>query len=153
MIIFFKMKLKLNKGHFFSFNIKYKIFIFFNVLALLIELNRYYKLKGMKICICTVGKEENKYIKEFIQFYKAYGIDKIYLYDNNNINGEYFENIITDYINNGFVEIKNWRGKKSPQMMIYYDCYRKYFNKFEWLIFNDIDEYLYLKNYKNIKVF
>jgi hypothetical protein len=120
---------------------------------MLIELYRYQKLKQLKICICTCGKQENRYIKEYIEYYKKYGIDKIILYDNNNLNDENFEDIIKKYINENFVEIKNWRGIKSPQMKIYNDCYKNNYKKYEWLIFNDIDEYLYLKTYKNIKEF
>lgn len=33
------------------------------------------------------------------------------------------------------------------------DCYKKNFNKFDWLIFYDIDEFIYLKYYYNIKFF
>ena len=72
---------------------KYIIFTIIFIFILLIELERYNKLKKTKICICTIGKRENKYIKEFIEYYKNYGIDKIFLYDNNNLNEEYFENI------------------------------------------------------------
>ena len=36
---------------------------------------------------------------------------------------------------------------------MYNNCYNNYYDKFDWLIFNDIDEYLYLKNYFNIKDF
>ena len=87
------------------------------------------------------------------------------MYDNNNINGEYFDNIVFDYIKQGFIKIKNWRGIKSPQMMIYHDCYNNYYDKYDWLLFNDIDEYLYSKiiiilksfyineNLKNAKIF
>ena len=42
----------------------------------------------MKICVCTLAKNENRYIKEFVEHYKKYGVDKIYLYDNNDIDGE-----------------------------------------------------------------
>jgi hypothetical protein len=133
--------------------IKTKIFIIFIFPLLLIEIYRYYKLKQIKICICTIGKEENRYIIEYIEYYKNYGIDKIFLYDNNNLNGEYFDNILEKYKNEDFIEIKNWRGIKSPQMKIYKDCYINNYEKYEWLIFNDIDEYLYLKSYNNIKDF
>ena len=139
------------KKNFISINFKKIIFIFFIYAIFFINIQKYTKF--LKICICTLGKQENKYIKEFIEFYKEFGIDKIFIYDNNNINGEYFENIISKYINLGFVEIINFRGIKSPQMMIYYDCYNKNYDKFDWLIFNDIDEYLYLKNYNNVKEF
>ena len=133
--------------------IKKKIFIIFVFPLILIEIYRYHKLKQIKICICTIGKQENRYIKEYIEYYKQYGIDKIFLYDNNDLNGEYFENILEKYQNEDFVEIKNLRGIKSPQMKMYHDCYSNNYEKYEWLIFNDIDEYLYLKSYNNIKDF
>ena len=68
-------------------------------------------INNIKICLFTPGKQENKYIREFIQFYEKMGVDKIYLYDNNNIDGEKFEEVINNYFNNGFVEISDWRGK------------------------------------------
>ena len=138
-----------------KFNTKIIIKINFIILIYISYIIIITKLKNsrIKICICTVGKNENRYIKEYVEYYKNYGVDKIFLYDNNNINGEKFENIIKDYITQNFVEIKNWRGIKSPQMMIYNDCYNKNYNKYEWLIFNDIDEFIYLKNYNNIKKF
>ena len=39
------------------------------------------------------------YIKEFADHYKALGIDKIFLYDNNDIDDENFENVLSEYIN------------------------------------------------------
>jgi len=130
---------------------KINLIIIFIFSLLLIELYIYLSLKQIKICICTIGKQENRYIIEFIEYYKKFGIDKIILYDNNDLSGENFENITKKYINDNFVEIKNWRGINNPQKKIYKDCYKNNYEKFEWLIFNDIDEYLYLKSYNNIK--
>jgi hypothetical protein len=42
--------------------------------------------------------KKNKYIREFVEHYKNYGVDKIFLYDNNELNGERFEEVINDYI-------------------------------------------------------
>ena len=107
-------------------------------------------LFNSKVCICTLGKEENKYIIEFIEYYKNMGVDKIYLYDINNIDGEHFEEVIDNYIKSGFVEIVDCRGKKSYQMQIVKDCYKKNHMNYDWLIFYDIDEYIHLKGH-NIK--
>ena len=52
-----------------------------------------------KICICTLGKTENRYIKEFVDYYEKYGVDIIFLYDNNDNDGERFEEVIGNYIN------------------------------------------------------
>ena len=42
---------------------------------------------------------------------------------------------------------------KKPQLKSYKNCFKKNYKKYDWLIFYDIDEFLFLKNYKNIKLF
>ena len=69
------------------------------------------------------------------------------------VNGEKFEEVINDYIQNGFVEILNWRGKYQAMMKIMNDCYQKNYNTYDWLIFYEIDEYIHLYNYNNVKLF
>ena len=109
--------------------------------------------KDIKVCVCTVGKQENKYIREFVDYYEKYGIDKIFLYDNNDEDGESFEEVIKDYIDKGFVQINNWRGIKRPGIKTLKDCYRNNNQIYDWIIFYDIDEYIHLKNIPNIKIF
>ena len=110
-------------------------------------------IKNKKICMCTLGKKENRYIREFVQHYEKFMVDKIFLYDNNDVNGERFEWIIDDYIEKGLVEIFNWRGRKKVLYKIMNSCYQKNFNKFDWLIFYELDEFIHLSNYSNIKIF
>ena len=62
-----------------------------------ISYNYIYKRKNINICICTIGKNENLYAKEFVEYYYNLGIDKIFIYDNNDIEGENFEDILSDY--------------------------------------------------------
>jgi hypothetical protein len=50
------------------------------------------------ILLCTIAKEENKYIKEFILHYKKLKFKKKVIYDNNDINGEYFKDILKNEI-------------------------------------------------------
>ena len=111
------------------------------------------KKKEIKICLCAVAKQENNYIREFVNYYKKFGVDKIFIYDNNNLNGEKFDNILSDYINSRYVEIINKRGKFYSQFLIYQNCYQRNYKKYNWLIFYDIDEFIFLKNYENIKDF
>ena len=61
------------------------------------KINNY--LNNIKVCLCTLGKNENKYIIEFVEYYKKYGVDKIILNDNNDVDGERFEKVIGDYTN------------------------------------------------------
>ena len=63
------------------------------------------KQKFLNICICSIAKNENLYVKEFVEYYKNLGIDKIFLYDNNDIEGEKFDKILSDYIKNIIIVI------------------------------------------------
>ena len=100
------------------------------------------KEEKMKVCLCTIGKEENLYIKEFISHYKKIGYTNIFIYDNNDINGEKFEDVLQNEINEGFVSIVNFRGYNNSQLKSYYDCYENNNHKCNWLSFFDIDEFL-----------
>jgi len=108
-----------------------------------------------KIAVCAIGKNENLYIREWVEYYKNLGINKIFLYDNNDLNGERFEEVINDYITIGFVKISNWRGKVKTtknlkehrngttiQGQAYEDCYYNNYKNYDWIAFFDIDEFL-----------
>ena len=99
----------------------------------------------------TLGKNENLNIREFVEFYKNYSVDKIFLYDNNDINGEKFEKVINNDINNGFVIIRNYRGIINHMYKIMNHCYQTNYNRYDWIIFYEIDEYSFLKNFTSIK--
>ena len=94
-----------------------------------------------------------KQSEEFIEYYENYGIDKIFLYDNNDLNGENFEDIIGNYIKDGFVELINFKGISTAQLNVYNNCYKSNKKKYDWLMFFDTDEFLYLKDFNNIKLF
>lgn len=130
-------------------------FLFLGLINAFLIVNIFLQLKfnNLKVCLCTNGKKENLYAREYVEHYKKYGVDKIFIYDNNELDGEHFEDVIFDYINTKFVEIINYRGLSSPQEIAYNDCREKNYKKYNWLVFYDMDEYIYLRNYKNIKSF
>ena len=111
-----------------------------------------YDVKKQKkgICLCTIGKNENRYIREFVEYYYSLGINKIIIYDNNDLNGERFEDIIKDFIKNKFVDIIDIRGFSSMQIPIYNYCYQKNKGIYDWIGFLDFDEYLFIKNISNV---
>ena len=103
--------------------------------------------KKIKISLCTLCKNENKYIREFVEHYQNIGVDKIFLYDNNDENGEKIESVISDYINSGFVEIKNYRGRNATQLESINNCLTQYLRKYDWILVNDIDEFIHIKEH------
>lgn len=104
----------------------------------------------MKVALCCIGKMENDYIQEYVEYYYNLGFDKIFLYDNNDIDGEKFEDAIGEYIGNNFVELINYRGEKVCQLKAYQDCYDKHNKEYDWIAFFDCDEFLTFKDDKDI---
>jgi len=107
----------------------------------------YYRRKSQytrtgEIALCCIAKLENDYIRHFVDYYKHLHFDKIFLYDNNDPNGERFETVIDDYIQSGFVEIIDFRGEKVAQLRAYQDCYDRHNKEYDWIAFFDIDEFL-----------
>ena len=134
----------------------YKLIFIFVVLKIIFYKKINLILKNpndLKVCLCTLGKQENRYAREFVEHYKKYDIDKIFIYDNNEIAGETFDLVLSDYIKNKYVEIINYRGKVKIQIPILNDCYKKNHNEYDWFLFYDMDEFIFLKNYTNIKYF
>ena len=56
--------------------------------------NKYKNIASIKIGLCMICKLENLYIQEFMDYYKKLGYNHIFIYDNNDINGERFEDVI-----------------------------------------------------------
>ena len=96
----------------------------------------------MKVALCCIGRMENRYILEYVEYYKQLGVDKIFIYDNNYDGEEHFEDVIQQYINEGLVDIIDFRNKSICQLEAYQDCYDNHKDEYDWLCFFDIDEYL-----------
>lgn len=107
---------------------------------------------NMKVLLCTIAKNENKYIKEFVDWYKELGFTNICLFDNNDKDGEHFEDVIGEEIKSGFVILKDYRGRKICQFDAYEECYYTYNSQYDWIAFFDADEFLELdkKSFRNV---
>ena len=108
------------------------------------------------VCLCVIAKNENLYVKEFIEHYIKIGYNHIFIYDNNDVNGEHFDNIIKKYIQKGLVSIINYRGRglnTKPIFDAYKDCYEKNNRKYDWLSFFDMDEFLEIPKKRKIQKF
>ncbi len=95
-----------------------------------------------KVMLCCIGKNENRYIREYVEYYKSIGMANINLYDNNDPDGEHFEDVIGDYIESGFVILVDYRGRKNCQFAAYEQCYNTYKDEYDWFCFFDCDEFL-----------
>ena len=114
---------------------------FFGLISIIFSLHK----KKLRLAICTMAKEENLYINEYIDYYLKLGFDHIYIFDDND---PVIENI-SQAINKTYrelVTIYNYKSIIKDQKVSYTLCYEMNKNKYDWIFMNDIDEYLVIRN-------
>lgn len=94
--------------------------------------------------ICAIFKNEALYLEEWIEYHRFIGINKFYLY-NNNSNDNYMD-ILKPYIQKNIVELKEYPGD-SKQMDAYNDCLMKHKKDTKYILFIDIDEFIFDKDF------
>ncbi len=112
----------------------------------------------IKVALCTMGKKENLYIKEFVDYYIKLGIDHIFIYDDNDPHTEKMSDIINDKYKDIVTIYENIKDTIKDQPIAFTTCYNNNKYKFDWFIMFDMDEYLYiindtLKNYLSNNIF
>lgn len=90
--------------------------------------------------VVVVLKNEARYIKEYILFYKATGAERIYIYDNESTDNLMDE--IDPFVKSGFVVYQKWPGE-IVQTAAYRDAIRRYKKRTKWLAIVDSDEFLF----------
>lgn len=104
-----------------------------------------------KSLILTLVKEENKYLKEWIDHYKKLNITKILLIDNNDIDGENIYDVIDK--NDPFIDVINMKGyyvDYGNVGNILKRIYLYYYTQYDYVCLFDCDEFLMLnKKYNN----
>ena len=94
----------------------------------------------MRVVLCCMAKNEHLYINDFVNHYVKLGFDKIYIYDNDDLDKQF----IGDFIDQkDKVEIINVRGVVQPKLQ--QKCYTEFYNthEFDWVFYCDIDEFLF----------
>ena len=84
-----KMRVK-NKKIIFNISKKFikKVTVLIFLSLLLFFETKFITISSTKVGLCIICKEENLYIKEFIEHYKNLGYNHIFICDNNDIDGE-----------------------------------------------------------------
>lgn len=104
----------------------------------------------MKTLLCGIAKLENDYVREWVEYHLNLGFDHIIIGDNNDPDGEILQHPIIDYILSGKVTVIDVRTPEVTQMSFYNDLYDNYCNDYDWVMFLDIDEFLFLEEDKTV---
>jgi hypothetical protein len=112
------------------------------------------KLMG-SAAICSIVKDENKYLEEWLLYHLALGFERIYLYDNSdNASAKIW--LRENHETNNFqgVHVHDYPTfKKSRQIEAYKSCIETYGGNHTWVALFDPDEFLVLKTYDHVSDF
>lgn len=95
-------------------------------------------------------KNEGKYVKEWIEFHKLIGVDKIVLFNNESTDN--LRKIIEKYVEQGFVDYFEINGE-GVQLEAYQNAIDMYKFDTKWMAFLDLDEFLMPVYEDSIKYF
>ena len=96
--------------------------------------------KNGKVAVCAIVRNENRYLREWIEWHKGLGVEKFFIYDNGHGNDENPRDVIGD---DPQVVIMDWRDRDgNTQCEAYDECYREHGSEFAWMGFIDIDEFV-----------
>lgn len=112
--------------------------------------------KPPSAAICTIVRDENKYLEEWAMFHLALGFEKIYLYDNSDHGsaGTWLQNTVAR-TNNTILEqgvhVHPFPTKDNKrQLKAFRGCIEKFGIHHTWVALYDPDEFLVLKKHENI---
>ncbi|KAG2495430.1 hypothetical protein HYH03_006377 [Edaphochlamys debaryana] len=106
--------------------------------------------------LCVVGRNENRYVKEWVDYHKCLGFSRIYVYDHNSTVP--LSEPLMEHMDSGFVEYINFSGAHRKfksgytsdldrfmatiQGQAYKDCVERFGSRHTFLGFIDFDEFL-----------
>ena len=92
--------------------------------------------------LIVIGRQENRYAREFVEHHLKIGIDHIFVLDNNRQGEEYFEDVLQEYIDDGKVTVEDYRDRVLVQFEALTTSYNLHRNEYDWLGVWDFDEFL-----------
>lgn len=99
--------------------------------------------KKYNTVVCAIAKNEHLYVNEWVNHYVKLGFDKIFIFDNDDLDSKYIGDFIDSKLKSK-VEIINKRGIHTKRFQ--HKCYQEFYNRhsrhFKWCLFCDLDEFL-----------
>jgi hypothetical protein len=96
----------------------------------------------MRVALVCIAKDEENYIKEWIDYHFKLGFDDIFIYQNDWRWPVEMHNVHKIEFDGSFKQVE-----------AYNNFIQTYYEKYDWIAFFDLDEFLVLKKHKNIKDF
>ncbi len=102
------------------------------------------------LSVCAIAKNEGPYFQEWIEWHRAHGVEKFFIYDNESTDGT--KAILEPYIKSGLVDYTFFPGC-AVQLAAYDDCIERHRFVSRWIAFIDLDEFIVPVRDKSIPAF
>ena len=103
-----------------------------------------------KVAVCLRFRNEARYLREWIEYYRAAGVLHFFLYNNNS--SDDYRSVLEPYISEGLATLVEWsRVPASPAAEE--DCIRQAIGRYGWVGFLDADEFVVVKDGRSIPEF
>jgi len=98
------------------------------------------------LALCLMCKDENMYLKEWIDYHLSLGVQHIYIYDN--LSKVPIAKTVSSYIKKGKVTVIPWSYNyvQGRHVKCQNHCLQNHGKKWAWIGFIDTDEFIVLKN-------
>ncbi len=91
------------------------------------------------LAVCAIAKNEGPYFREWIEWHRAAGVEKFYIYDNESTDDT--KAVLAPYIESGLVDYLYLEGTKQ-QLPAYDDCFDRHRLEARWIAVIDLDEFI-----------
>lgn len=108
------------------------------------------QLKTARVMLCTILKQEQLYVDEWLEYHRFLGYDYAELYDNGDYPSPYLAGLHEKY--GDFVNVTYLPGQ-GRQITAYRSCVKRNLAENVWSTFIDADEFVVLRKHNNIKDF
>lgn len=110
--------------------------------------------KKYQVSVCSLFKNEAKYLREWIEYHRIVGVDHFYLYNNGSLDRSV--DVLTPYIKEGLVTLVYWPDRLPLDLVddvslwaliVQFPAYENAakflaFKDTQWLMFLDVDEFI-----------
>ena len=93
------------------------------------------------LSICLAYKNEAPYLREWIEFHRAVGAERFFLY--NHASTDDHREALAPYVEDGIVVLEDWPDVPAVQTDMYNRCLEQHRDKARWIAFIDMDEFLF----------
>jgi hypothetical protein len=92
------------------------------------------------LAACAIYRDEAPYLAEWIEFHRAVGVERFFMYDNRSRDAH--EEVLAPYVENGTVVVHEWP-RHPGQIDAYSHCLAAHGSEARWIAFLDVDEFLF----------